>query len=85
MNFIIDKCKSINGKKYLIRSKVKKNKSFFKICATICHYLYNGIYEIIVEKKYKLYHLNKYDIYIVGNNLLKKNQEKVWDNIYLEI
>ena len=78
------KKKSDKGKKYLIKNKIKKNKSFFKICATICNYLENGLYEIIIEKNYKLYNLNKYDICVVKNDLLKKIQEDVWDNIYLE-
>ena len=71
-------------KNILLEIKLKKNKSFFKIYATICNYIENGIYEIIVEKNFKLYNLNKYDICIVGNDLLKKIEEDIWDNIYLE-
>ena len=35
-NFVIDKIKSIKNKKYLVRNKVKKKNSFFKIYDFIC-------------------------------------------------
>jgi len=82
-NFIIDKKKS-NNKKYLINNKIKKNKSFYKICATICDNKENGLYEIIIEKNYKQYNLYKYDLCIVNSELLKKVDEDVWNNIYLD-
>ena len=42
-----------------------------------------GIYEILIEKTYRIYGLEKYDICIVSTDLLKKVEEEVWDNIYL--
>ena len=53
-NFIIDKNKTSNKKKYLSYNKVKKNKSFYKICASATNNMENGIYEILIEKTYKL-------------------------------
>ena len=53
-NFIIDKNKTSNKKKYLSYNKVKKNKSFYKIGASVTNNMENGLYEILIEKTYKL-------------------------------
>lgn len=82
-NFVIDKNKTNNNKKYLSSNKVKKNKSFYKICASIINNMENGMYEILIEKTYRIYRLEKYDICIVSTDLIKKVEEDVWDNIYL--
>ena len=41
------------------------------------------MYEILIEKTYIKYKLEKYYIYIVSSYLLKKVEEVVWHNIYL--
>ena len=49
-NYVIDKNKTNNNKKYLSSNKVKKNKSFYKICASITNDMENGVYEVLIEK-----------------------------------
>lgn len=83
-NFVIDKIKSTKNKKYLVRNKVKKKNSFFKICASICENYNNGFYNIIIEKDYKIYDLEQYEICYVSSDLLKKVEENIWDEIYYE-
>ena len=81
-NFIIDKGKIKGNIKYLIRNKIKKNKTFYKICATIGKINENGSYIIIIEKDYKNYDLYKYDMCFVNVGLLKEIQSEIWDEIY---
>ena len=81
-NFLIDNKSGYKAKKRLIKNKVKKSKSLFNICASIANIYENGIYDIIIEKNYKSYNLNKYDIYVVDTSLLKKIMEDVWDDIF---
>ena len=59
-NFIIDNLKSTNKIKYLAINKVKKKKTFYKLCASVCENFNNGFYKIIIEKNYKFYNLNIY-------------------------
>ena len=58
---------------------LKKNNN--KICCSICKNLENGLYDIIIEKDYKLYNLEKYDICNLSSSLLKNVQEDVWESI----
>ena len=62
---------------------MKKNKSFYKICATIINNNLNGLLEIIIEKEYKIYNLRRYDICVVESFLLKKVDEEIRHNILL--
>ena len=75
-NFIVDNKSCYNAKKRLVKNKVKKSKSLFNICASISKIYENGIYDIIIEKNYKIYNLNKYDICVVDTI------EDVWDGIF---
>jgi len=44
----------------------------------------NGIYEILIEKTYKLYGLEKYDICRVTSDLIKR-LEKMFGIIFISI
>ena len=81
-NFIIDKTQSNNKFKTLIFNKVKKKKTFIKLCVSICEVSGAGFYKIIIEKDYKNFNLKKYDICKVSNALLRKTDEDIWNQIY---
>ena len=71
-NFLKVNQKNKLGYYYIIKNKVKKNKSLYKICVKICIGLGGGNY--IIEKlyDYKDYKLLKNDKYEVSMNLLRK-------------
>ena len=81
-NFIIESKNKKEGKKYLLKNKVKKDKLLYNICASIITNRENGTYEILIERDYHRYNLNKYDICIVGPDLLKGVKESIWDSIF---
>ena len=39
---------------------------------------------MIIEKDYKIYDLEQYEICYVSSDLLKKVEENIWDEIYYE-
>ena len=61
-NFIIEVDKVKKNLKLLVKNKIKKSKSFYKICSTVAKNYENGHYLIIIEKSYPLYQLNLYDL-----------------------
>ena len=81
-NFIIENKNETKKIKRLSKNKVKKPKTLFNICASICKIYNNGFYDIIIEKSYIIYNLDKYDICQVNSVLLKKISEFMWDEIY---
>jgi len=83
-NFIIDKNKSTKNVKNLCFNKMKKKKTFCKLCATIWESFKNGFYNIIIERDYKEYGLYKFDICNLRKQLLIKIEENIWNKIYEE-
>ena len=51
-NFLVENKNKKEGKKYLIKNKVKKDKLLYNICASIIANGENGTYEILIEKEY---------------------------------
>lgn len=51
-NFLVENKNKKEGKKYLIKNKVKKDKLLYNICASIIANIENGTYEILIEKEY---------------------------------
>ncbi len=76
-NFIIDKKNTENNIKTLVKNKIKKKLVSSKY---VLHYE-NGYYDIIIEKNYKIYKLDMFDICTVSSDLLKKVEEYIWDDI----
>ena len=80
-NFIIVKQKNKFGNYYLIKNKIKKNKSLYIICVKIMSILGGGNYIIEILNDYNDYKLYKGEKYEAPLNLLKKCDKDTFDNI----
>ena len=74
--------KTKNGFLILMKNKIKKRISFFKICVTIFEYINSGNYLIKINGNYNIYELYDGEIYKVDFNMLRKCEENIWNNLY---
>ena len=65
----------------LEKSKIKKKKSLYNICATIVKKINLDQYEILIEKDYIDHDLYKFDICLANYNIMKKVNYNVWFKI----
>ena len=61
----------------LEKSKIKKKKSLYNICATILKKISLDQYEILIERDYIDYDLNKFDMCLINYNIIKKVDNNV--------
>ena len=82
-NFLFSNQKTKDGYIILLKNKVKKNKSFLKICCIIERYIDGGNYIIKIIGNYPIYKLKNNQKYCVSNKMLLKTDNNIW-NHYLE-
>ena len=80
-NIIKIKNKNKEGYQILAINKIKKKKSFNKICVVIKQKYNNGNYLIKINNDYKEYKLFKDDLYIVSFNMLRKCDKHIWEKL----
>ena len=82
-NILISNQKTKDGYIILLKNKVKKNKSFLKICCIIENYIDGGNYIVKIIGNYPSYKLKNNQKYCVSNKMLVKTDNITW-NHYLE-
>jgi len=65
----------------LEKSKIKKKKSLYNICAIIVKKINLAQYEILIERDYIDYDLNKFDICLANYYIMKTVDYNVWFKI----
>ena len=73
-NFIKSSHKYVDASIFLLKNKVKKKKSFIKICVNVVKSINGGNYLIKIYRNYEYYGLKNGETYCVTN--------KVWDDYY---
>ena len=81
-NFVKLKNKTKEGYLFLMKNKVKRNKSFVKICVEIIEYINGGNYIIKIIGDYNYYNLLNDEKYAVPNKMLIKCDISVWNNYF---
>ena len=81
-NFVKSKNKTKEGHLFLMKNKVKRNKSFVKICVEIIDYINGGNYIIKIIGDYNYYNLLNDEKYAVPNKMLIKCDISVWNNYF---
>ena len=81
-NFVKLKNKTKEGYLFLMKNKVKRNKSFVKICVEIIDYINGGNYIIKIIGDYNYYNLLNDEKYAVPNKMLIKCDISVWNNYF---
>ena len=79
-NIIFSNHKTKEGYIILLKNKVKKNKSFLKICCVIEKYINGGNYIVKVIGNYPCYKLKDNEKYCVSNKMLIKTDDNTWNN-----
>ena len=75
--------KDKDGNIILLKNKIKKRKTFIKICIKIIKPIFAGNYIIEIIKifgDYNIFNLKDKEYYCVSNNMLIKCDEKTWDD-----
>ena len=80
-NIIKTKNKNKEGYQIIAINKIKKKKSFNKICVVIKQNYNNGNYLIKFNNNYKEFKLFKDDLYIVTFNMLRKCDKHIWEKL----
>ena len=80
-NIVKSKKKNSKGYFNITVNKVKKDKSFVKICVIIQKILGVGKYLIKIQKQYKCYKLEKNDLCIVDFKMLRKCENNLWEKL----